>query len=237
MKKKQDIRSRNSPKKRDLEESSVERERGDALLLARYGEDARNPIMWALINARHHLKMCSKLEPEKPLANAMFDRAEQQGRDSVHWSIRIGFYEAASKAILEGDADFFREVTRLLETRIEGPPERRIDVEVEFAFTMLRTRIGELPTKKQVREAALWSMALSNVIKRRATPNAWNDMHYFPSGEGRAQLKPEVVKEVRKEIERLPEQRWTAIFKRCGLSNLPNDKGGQPSQSKRRYCR
>ena len=233
-KKKAGAKKPDSPRGKEL---PLESERGDSWLIAQYGEDSRNPVMWSLINAKFHLKTCSALEPDKPLADAMFDRAEQMGRDSGHWSIRIGFYEAASKAILAGDAEFFREVARLLETRIEGPPERRVDLALNHAFARLHALEGKLPTKKQVRDAALREMALSNVLGRMPGPSAWMDAHYFPGGTDRASLKPEVRKEVDQEIERIPEQNWTALFKRCGLSNLPNDKGGQPSHSKRRYCR
>lgn len=222
-------------------ESPVETGRSDNFLAARYGEDARNPVMWDLINAKHHLETCRALEPKKPLADAMFDRAEQQGRDSVHWGIRIGFYETTSKAILAGDSGFFREVARLLETRVDGTPERRFDLEVEAAFNILRERLGrstgKLPTKKQVKELALWNVAFSNVLDRMTGPNPWDEMHHFPGGNERARLKPDAAKQIEKEIERLPEQNWTAIFKRCGLANLPNDKGGQPSHRRRRYCR
>ena len=177
--------------------------------------------------------MCNALDPKAPLADAMFDRAEILGRDSGHWSIRIGFFEAASRAILEGDADFFREVARLLETRLNGPPYRRYDLAVLHAFNSLHSRTGKLPTKKQVRESALKEIAMDDVMNRQ--PNGWDDCTHFPPDGGKRMYKPEFLREVRKRIDLLPEQNWKVIFKRCGLSHLPNDKGGQPAHRKRPY--
>jgi len=210
-------------------------DRGDRWLDAQYGEDARNPIMWALINAHTHLDQCNSLKPEQRLIDTLIDYAERLGRDSAHWGIRMGFFEAAAKAILAGDAEFFREVARLLESRIKGPPERRVDLAVNHAFGRLRRHEGKLPTKKQVREAALWDMAFSNVLQRKPGPNPWEEMTFFPSGNKPRRLKPSIIKEVNAEVQLLPEQNWTVIFKRCGLSNLPNDRGGQPSHRKRPY--
>jgi hypothetical protein len=208
---------------------------------ARYGEDGDDPMMWDLISARKHLSGCRKSAPGKALIAALIDASERHDRKSVEWKSRWGFLEAVSQAVLEGDGEFFREVARLVEARLEGPPERRVDLEVAQAFALLRARSARrkeaLPTKKQVREAALFSMAFSHAMRRRAGRLAWSSLHFYLDENGRAQLPAKFLKEIQKEVERLPEQNWTVIFKRCGLADLPNDKGGQRSHRQQRYSR
>jgi hypothetical protein len=125
-------------------------------------------------------------------------------------------------------------VARLLETRIGGP-HRRIDLEVSRAFKVLQQRAEiegrELPTKREVREAALFSIAFHDFQHRQNPPLAWKQMHDFNEA-GQPRLKPEFAREVRRGIEQFPEQNWTRIFKRCGLAHLPEDSGGRKKGKK-----
>jgi hypothetical protein len=211
--------------------------KGD-LLHAAYGYDADNPILWHLINLRNQLQLCRSTEREKSPALALFSRATTLGLNTVHRDFALGFFDAAAKALLRGDAVFFREVARLIEQRIKGHPvERRIDLAVHYAFIELQSRSeGSLPTKKKVRECALKWMAMDKAFERLGPKFVITDVFYWSEG-GRAKVKKSLLAQMEKEFDLIPEQNWTKIFKRCGLSHLPNDKGGQPSHSKRRYCR
>src|SRR5262249_32811659 len=127
------------------------------LLDATYGRDSGNLLLWHLINLRSQLELCggNKL-PKNALALALFTRATKLGLHSVHRDFALGFFDAAAKAVLDDDASFFREAARLIEQRIKGGPvERRIDMAVHFAFSVLQSESDSLPTKRQVREYAL----------------------------------------------------------------------------------
>ena len=82
---------------------------------------------------------------------------------------------------------------------------------------------GSEPTKKEVRERALRKWATRRVIFRsvETTGRPWN---------GNMPTEREVLAEQ----ERLPRQDWTEVFLRCGLGNLPSDKGGRPSHKRHR---
>lgn len=176
--------------------------------------------------------MCGDIShPKESLALALFARATALGLNSVHRWIALGFFDATSKALLDGDAGFFREVARLLEQRTGSRVEHRVDIAVHYAFIELRSRSGgSLPTKKQVRERALRSMAREKTLDRLGSPFVIRDEG------GRAKFIKSLVAGIEKELRLLPDQNWTKIFKRCGLTHLPHDRGGQPSHSKR-YCR
>jgi len=215
-------------------------DKGD-LLHATYGDDSCNPLLWHLINLRSQLELCGGNKLPKgslALAQALFSRATSLGLH--HRWFALGFFDAAAKAVLDGDADFFREVARLLEQRISGGiVERRIDVAVHSAVNRLRSLTGLLPTKRQVREDALELLAWHNAINRLGPQFSITDVfdNFWDEKTGRPRVKKSLADAVKKELERLPAQNWTKIFKRCGLSHLPHDRGGQPSHSKRPYCR
>jgi hypothetical protein len=198
---------------------------------ARYGDDSRNPLMGLVELARRDLGLCQQAAPDQPLVSTLIDATAEFDRPSDAWRERWGFHEAAAQALRAGDADFFREVARLLETRIDAPPEQRFDLEVARAFTILRAKLGrltgQLPTKKQVRETALRAIARDNVMQAQGPKETWLEKCYYQDASGQTQMRPEIRKAVEKEVRRLPEQNWTLIFKRCGLADLPNDKGGQ----------
>jgi hypothetical protein len=210
-------------------------DQGEALLKACHGRDARNPILWLLIVGRYHLETCRVLDPDKPLASALFERSAR--RDGLHTrgAIQLGFFEAAANAILKRDSSFFREVARLLEQRIGRGPERRIDDAAITCVTILEARTGSLPTKRDVRECVRELIATDRVMGR----TKWRtigDIYEFPTGGGKARLKPALSNEIEKELAgSFPKQDWTKIWKRCGLSHLPADKGGQPTHKKQRY--
>jgi hypothetical protein len=90
--------------------------------------------------------------PRESLALDLFNRARRSGDYQA-----LRFFDDVAKAILGGNADFFREVARLIEQRIHGDPvERRVDVAVNQAFWELLLATRALPTKKQVRERAIY---------------------------------------------------------------------------------
>jgi hypothetical protein len=180
---------------------------------------------------------------------ALIGEVGKRGRDHAPGTDWLPFYEAVSKAVLEGDGKFFREVGRLLEKRVKGSVDRRTDLEVAQAFATLRARAerenSPLPTKKQVREAAQFSMALTNILQRTSPslagvlqrkdgPGSAHALSYYPRENVAPPFSAKMIKQVKAEVDLLPEQNWTAIFKRCGLAHLPNDKGGQPAQRRNR---
>jgi len=209
-----------------------------AQLEAIYGDDALNELLWDLRSAKSDVEFCHELAPHAPIISAMITRIQARGPDEDQKTLLPDFYEAVSKALLDSDAGFFREVARLLETRLEGPPERRLDMEVVRAFNFLRARAKwrkePLPTKCRVREVALRLIAFSNVMNRRGSPEKPARVGLLSGVNWRTQLEPEILEAVEREIELLPEQNWTRIFERCGLADLPADKGGQPRHRQRR---
>ena len=87
----------------------------------------------------------------------------------------------------------------------------------------------ELPTKKEVREKALFSIALNDFERRQNPPLSLEQM-YDEDEEGVWHLKPEIASAVRRATKQLPEQNWTRLFKRCGLAHLAEDKGGRKAR-------
>jgi len=231
MKKKGDPR-RNGPPASEMPDPE---EMLDVAEEAQFGDDAGHPLVWPLIYARLELLFYRDESPELPLAAALREIANRpKGRGKAR--LENGeFYEVLLQAIVDRDGEFFREVARLLETRCEGM-ERRMDFEVAHAFHRLCAQAGRTlpPTKKEVREAALFTVAFANVVRRKPSPDAYWDMHANVDSHEPLVLKPEAEQEILKEVERIPEQNWTRIFKRCGLAHLPNDKGGQRTHRARR---
>jgi len=204
-----------------------------------YGHDSHHPLLWDLINLRNQLDLCRRGGPDLPkdsLALALFDRATTLGLHTVHRWFALGFFNAAAKAVLDEDADFFREVARLIEERIKGNPvEQRVDLAVHHVFSELKSENKALPTKRQVRERALQWLAWDRALNRLGTNFVFTDV--FDRDEyGRPKVRKSLLVAMRKELDLIPVQDWTKIFKRCGLSHLPHDRGGQPAHSKRRYC-
>jgi hypothetical protein len=199
---------------------------------AEFGEDAENPLLWQLLDLKMRLEANAKCDPGGPTTVALANRLrEGHGKGDPMWRSEA-FMAAVEQAVLNRDAEFFREVARLLETHIAGP-HRRIDLEVSRAFYDLcdqaRHEERELPTKREVREAALYSIALEDYQRRHHPLQTWEQMHEFDE-EGVPRLKPEFARAVRREIDQFPEQNWTRIFKRCGLDHLAEDKGGRRSK-------
>ncbi len=201
-----------------------------------------DPLTVDLVIAQNQLESCCTADlPKESLALSLFAIATRSGLDPFHTKAILGFFEVAAKAILDGDGEFFREAARLLEQRVGARPfERRVDVAVHHAFIELQSRSKSPPTKKQVRERALYLMATWNVMSRfgrRVAIEQVFEASAKASGEGRqAKVKKSLLSDIQKEVRRFPRQKWTRIFKRCGLSHLPKDKGGQPSHRKRVYC-
>ena len=194
---------------------------------AQFGEDAENPMLWQLWDLKTQVAV--RASPEGPSIIALTNRfREHIGKAGPMWRSEA-FIADLEQAVLTRDAEFFREVARLLETRVAGP-QRRIDLEVTSAFIVLRADAEhegrEWPTKKEVREGALFSIALAD-FERRQNPPLSEDQMYDCDEEGVPQLKPEIARAVQREMEQFPEQNWTRVFKRCGLDHLAEDKGGR----------
>lgn len=209
---------------------------GERSLKASHGDDAHNPVLWLLIVARDHLKTCRVLDADKPLASALFERSVR--RDGLHTrgAIQLGFFEAAARAVIEGNASFFVEVARLL-THLSHPlpVQQAMDEAVFQSFRTLERRNDGLPTKKQVRDMAETLVATDRAL-RHIKWRFITDI-YEPAGKSGLRWKPKIQQEIDKEYTRLPVTNWTVVFKRCGLARLPSNKGGQPSHKKRSYYR
>jgi hypothetical protein len=194
---------------------------------AQYGEDANNPLLWQLLDLKTRLE--ANGNPDQAIILALMSKMrESLGKGDPQWQSEA-FTAAVEQAVLTRDGDFFREVARMLETRI-GAPYRRVDLEVSRAFLTLHSHAESegrgLPTKREVREAALFSIALRDFEGRQNPPLSDEQMYDYDE-EGVPQLKQEIARVVHREIERLPEQNWTRIFKRCGLAHLAEDSGGR----------
>jgi hypothetical protein len=210
---------------------------GEVLAEAQFGDDARNPLLWQLLRSRFSLMIARDEAPGGSLIASLRESARRRKKPAGMWLSDSEFYEALFQALLNRDAEFFREIARLLETRIDSA-ERRMDLEAAKAYDTIcaiaeRTGRPLPPTKKEIREQALFAVALANVIRRDSSAHAELGV-YEESEEGPLVLRDEVRKEVLQEMERISEQNWTRIFKRCGLAHLPNDKGGQRSHRARR---
>lgn len=208
-------------------ENSSDVDRGELVLRSMYGEDARNPLLWQLVNAREHLEISQKLDdPKIPLILSLVQRALRKGgnSESVHFSIATGFFEDVANAVMKRDVGFFKDVARLLGERVGGEPHLKMDLIVQTCFTILRARSPSLPTKKAIRDMALRWLAEQNILNRGGKQRNFFDM-----------MQPSVRAEVETELKLLQRRdqnrqwNWTQIFKRCCLSDLPSDKGGKPS--------
>jgi hypothetical protein len=125
------------------------------------------------------------------------------------------FHDKVSAAILNDDSKFFRK----LADAIDEPSDRLRPIRfVFFAFEYLfgePRKYGKLPTKGEVKKAAIKDWAYARCLVSGKVVKGLDEAS-----------KTETYKRVMKEIEALPEQKWSRLFKRAGLEDLPEDRPG-----------
>lgn len=212
---------------------------GERLLAARFGKDTNHPILWPLINAQNSLRDAQfvaksrGLEWSSPIISLVRHGVRKGGSlDSGHVDIAIGFFNAAAKALLARDSGFFRETARLIDQRL-SLVEHRIDEAVLTCLTIIESRLEHgrekrRPTKREVREMALHWIAEKDAMCR-LHPRFFSELVEYGS-DGRMKYKKTFADAIKKREGELQHSfDWTLIFKRCGLSKLPSDRGGQPA--------
>jgi len=213
-----------------------ERWRKDAYNRARYGSDSQSPLFWILENLHandmhtHYCLAEKKIRISSPAADYINALLEEWKRNQewdelstdLEWLPASLFFDLATIAVRRRDAAFFEEVARILREKIVPRQEDMAGRHVLVAYEEVK-QPGSEPTKKEVRERALRKWATQRVILRRVktTGRPWN---------GNMPTEREVLAEQ----ERLPRQDWTEVFRRCGLGDLPSDKGGRPSHKRHR---
>jgi hypothetical protein len=200
-----------------------------------YGKSASDALFWSILNAKNQLTYCDETRraPGPPLMLQLFRRAYRTGHD---W-IALGFFERAAEAIKAGNAQFFKETARLLEQEICGGSHHKME-SIAAACLLTIKALKQPTTKRELRQMCLRWRALQIVYSRLG--RRVDKFHHFPPGGGQVAIRPSAKAEVEKEFARLKTMdanrtwNWTQIFKRVGASELPADKGGQPTHKRTR---
>jgi hypothetical protein len=125
------------------------------------------------------------------------------------------FHDKVSAAILNDDSKFFRK----LADAIDEPSDRLRPIRfVFFAFEYLfdeSRKYGKLPTKGDVKKAAKKDWAFARCLVSGKVVKGRDEAS-----------KAETHKRVMKEIDLLPQQKWSRLFKEAGLEDLPEDRPG-----------
>ena len=187
---------------------------------ARAGKDAENPLLNDLSRWRAGLWLHSKQSPQTELRAVVYGPSE--------WP---DFFEQTGRALLNRDAEFFREVARLLETRADVPHESAV------AAMMLQVYLNpnnapeeQAGTKTEVKEITLFWLAFERLKSR---PGGWNLIKDNPAGPPNPCFLPETYEAIATEQRRLPPQDWKRLWRRTGLADLPpGGRRGRPPGSR-----
>jgi hypothetical protein len=147
--------------------------------------------------------------------------------DLHHSGVLDTYREKVAKAIIEWNSDFFREIAEAMDfaERRQLEPRRFIFLAMrELLFR--RSSFGEI-TKRDVRRLAQRWWAIERL--RRSNGYARREKELELLGALRSEVNPTIERAIQKEIEILPQQDWTRLFKKAGLQDLRADPGGQPT--------
>jgi hypothetical protein len=142
--------------------------------------------------------------------------------DLHHEGVLDTYRERVTKAIIDWNQDFFREVAEAMDF-VEHKELDPLRFVLLSALWLLIARVPAEVTKRKVRQLALRWWAIERLRRRYA--HVEKQLPYFVHHEA----PPEIEREIRKEVEGLPKQDWTDLFKKAGLRDLPADPGGSPT--------
>jgi hypothetical protein len=142
--------------------------------------------------------------------------------DLHHQGVLETYHQQVSQAIIAWNWDFFREVAQAM----EFVEHKELD---PLGFVLLAARglfIRRAPdeiTKRDVRRLALRWWAVERLCIRQ--PHRKKELIPLVFQEA----APSIEREIKNEIEALPVQDWTELFKKTGLKHLRADPGGRPA--------
>jgi hypothetical protein len=147
--------------------------------------------------------------------------------DLHHKGVLHTYREMVADAIINWNSDFFRELSDAmdyLDTRELDP--------LRFVFhamraLLLRSRDPSEITKRDVRRLAQRWWAIERL--RRSNGYARREKELELLGALYSEVNPTIERAIQKEIEILPRQDWTKLFKKAGLQDLRANPGGQPT--------
>jgi hypothetical protein len=137
------------------------------------------------------------------------------------------YREMVADAIINWNSDFFRELSDAMDYR----DTRELDP-LRFVFyamraLLLRSRDPSEITKRDVRRLAQRWWTIERL--RRSNGDARREKELELLGALRSEVNPTIERAIQKEIEILPQQDWTKLFKKAGLQDLRANPGGQPT--------
>lgn len=142
--------------------------------------------------------------------------------DLHHQGVLQTYHQQVSQAIIDWNWDFFREVAQAM----EFVEHKELDT-LRFVFLAARglfmRRASDEITKRDVRQLALRWWAVERLCIRQ--PHRKKELIPLVFQEA----APSIEREIKNEIEALPEQDWTKLFKKTGLKHLRADPGGRPA--------
>ena len=206
--------------------------KGVALFGLKLSTKPLNHLMFSMEDAESIVTRARQLCPNCSVLNAMDVLHSKDSSSSLRWKGRLDFFDEVATALIDGDEEFFRNVATVLQTGLNRGPYERWTIYIHKAYFELLGRVsGIIPTKKEVRELATYKHAVDDRWTL-ADKAVYKDKHVFIATEGKAidarkkQLAdPDSTKN---------NKAWTARFQRAGLSELPSNRGGQPTHNKPR---
>ena len=210
---------------------AVARSKGLALHGPKFNEEPLKLLMYSMESADSAMKKARRINPECSL----FEATEilQNSKElpySLGWEGSLDFFNEVASALVSGDEEFFRNVAEVLHRGLNTGPCDRWTIYIQKAYFELLGRVpGIIPTKKQVREPATFKHAVDDVWER-TNKSAYKDKQSFVDANDKA-----IKARVKQIIEFNPNKihkAWTGRFQRAGLSDLPTNRGGQPTHRK-----
>jgi hypothetical protein len=147
--------------------------------------------------------------------------------DLHHSGVLDTYREKVAKAIIEWNSDFFRELADAMDFA-----ERRELEPLRFIFLAMRellfrrASITEI-TKRDVRLLAQRWWATERLSGPNDYAHSERQRELLVAITGKA--SPAIEMAIKTEIENLPQQDWSKLFKKAGLQDLRADPGGQPT--------
>jgi hypothetical protein len=142
--------------------------------------------------------------------------------DPNHQGVLDTYREQVSRAVVDWNSDFFRQVALAMDF-VEYKKLHPLRSVLLAARGLLIRRAAEEITKRDVRQVALRWWAVQRLCIRYPSKQKELLAGVFQ------EAAPPLERDIKNEIETLPRQDWTELFKKAGLKDLQADPGGKPS--------